>query len=56
MDKDKNVIGAIGLGNKVLNNYLEQTLNDIKIGKTGYVYIMDSKGNAIVHPNEKGKI
>ena len=55
LDKNKKVIGAIGLGNKMLNNYLEQTLNDIKIGKTGYVYIMDSKGTELVHPKNKGQ-
>lgn len=50
LDKDKRVIGAIAIGNNVLNGYLEQTLSDIKVGKTGYVYIVDSKGNEIVHP------
>ncbi|MBU3105744.1 Cache 3/Cache 2 fusion domain-containing protein [Clostridium gasigenes] len=55
LDKNKKVIGALGLGNKVLNDYLEQTLNDIKIGKTGYVYIMDSTGTELVHPKNKGQ-
>jgi methyl-accepting chemotaxis protein len=30
-------------------------LDDIKIGKTGYVYIMNSKGNVLLDPNLKGK-
>ena len=55
LDKDKKVIGAIGVGNTLLNNYLEKTLSNVKIGKTGYVYIMDSNGKAIVHPTDKGK-
>ncbi|NKF08016.1 Cache 3/Cache 2 fusion domain-containing protein [Clostridium gasigenes] len=55
LDKNKKVIGALGLGNKMLNDYLEQTLNDIKIGKTGYVYIMDSTGTELVHPKNKGQ-
>ncbi|MBU3109282.1 Cache 3/Cache 2 fusion domain-containing protein [Clostridium gasigenes] len=55
LDKNKKVIGALGLGNKVLNDYLEQTLNDVKIGKTGYVYIMDSTGIELVHPENKGQ-
>lgn len=55
LDKNKKIIGALGVGNIVLNNYLEKTLNDIKIGKTGYVYIIDSKGNELVHPQNKGQ-
>lgn len=55
LDNNKKVIGALVLGNKVLNNYLEQTLSDIKIGKTGYVYIMDSTGTELVHPKNKGQ-
>ena len=55
LNKDKKVIGAIGVGNSLLNNYLEKILSNIKIGKTGYVYIMNSDGKAIMHPNDKGK-
>ncbi|WP_238883843.1 Cache 3/Cache 2 fusion domain-containing protein [Clostridium sp. YIM B02551] len=55
IDKDNKVIGAIGIGNKVLNDYLEETLSNIKLGQTGYVYILDSEGNVIVHPYDKGK-
>lgn len=55
LDKNKKVIGAIGLGYKALNGYLEKTLSDIKIGQTGYVYIMNSTGDVIVHPNVKGQ-
>ncbi|MFL0250979.1 Cache 3/Cache 2 fusion domain-containing protein [Clostridium neuense] len=52
LDKDKKVIGAIGVGNKILNNYLEKTLSNIKLGKTGYSYIIDSDGKTIIHPFE----
>lgn len=55
LDKNKKVIGAIALGYKALNEYLEKTLSDIKIGQTGYVYIMNSKGDVLVHPNIKGQ-
>ncbi|QEK13469.1 HAMP domain-containing protein [Crassaminicella thermophila] len=55
LDENGNVIGAIGLGHKGINPYLEKTLNNIKIGKTGYVYIMNSKGDILVHPNIKGE-
>lgn len=30
-------------------------IHKIKIGKSGYVYIMDSKGVLLVHPKEEGK-
>ncbi|WP_097026984.1 Cache 3/Cache 2 fusion domain-containing protein [Clostridium peptidivorans] len=55
LDKNKKVIGAIALGYKALNKYLEKTLSDIKIGQTGYVYIMNSKGDVLVHPNITGQ-
>lgn len=54
LDKNKNVIGAIALVYKILNDYLEKSINDIKIGQTGYIYIIDSKGNEIIHPTNKG--
>lgn len=54
LDKNKKVVGAIALGSNVINNYLEKTLGDIKIGKTGYVYVIDSNGTLIVHPKDKG--
>ncbi|MBK1813351.1 Cache 3/Cache 2 fusion domain-containing protein [Clostridium sp. YIM B02505] len=55
LDKDNKVIGAIGIGNKSINNYLEETISKVKLGKTGYAYILDSKGNVLIHPTEKGK-
>jgi len=55
LDKDKKIIGAVGIGNKILNNYLEETLSNIKLGKTGYAYILDSEGNVIIHSSQKGK-
>lgn len=54
LDKNKRVVGAIALGSNVLNSYLEKTLSDIKIGKTGYVYVIDSNGTLILHPEDKG--
>lgn len=55
LDKDKKVIGAIGIGNKILNEFLENTLSEVKLGKTGYVYILNSEGNIMVHPSQVGK-
>ena len=54
LDKDKKVVGAIAVGNMLLNDYLEETLRNVKVGKTGYIYIIDSDGSVINHPNDKG--
>ncbi|MHC1683532.1 MAG: Cache 3/Cache 2 fusion domain-containing protein [Clostridiaceae bacterium] len=54
VDKNNKVIGAIALGNNIVNNYLEKTINDTRIGKSGYMYVIDSKGDLKIHPNEKG--
>lgn len=51
-DKDKKVIGAIGIGNVIINKYLEETLLNIKFGETGYAFILDSEGNVVIHPRE----
>jgi signal transduction histidine kinase len=53
-DVDGRIIGAIALGYKALNNHLEKTINDVKIGETGYVYVMNSSGDVFVHPHIKG--
>ncbi|WBW98635.1 Cache 3/Cache 2 fusion domain-containing protein [Oceanirhabdus sp. W0125-5] len=53
-DNDNNVIGALGLGHEQLNDYLENVINEITIGTTGYVYIINSSGDVIFHPNLKG--
>ena len=37
---------------KLLIERLKKILNNTKIGKNGYVYIFDSKGNMIIHPNK----
>lgn len=55
VDENNKVIGSIALGHKEVNQYFEETLNNIKIGNTGYVYIMDSNGSVIFHPEIKGE-
>lgn len=55
LDKNNNVIGAIGLGNILINDHLRKIITETKIGKTGYVYVLDSKGTVIVHPSDAGQ-
>ena len=38
---------------KELYKQLHNIMKTTKIGKTGYIYIFDTNGNVIIHPNEK---
>ncbi|MCX7981524.1 MAG: methyl-accepting chemotaxis protein [Syntrophales bacterium] len=51
ISEDGGVIGMIGGTLKV--PYLSEKTNAIKLGKTGYVYIVNKEGLALVHPDEK---
>lgn len=51
---DQNTDQINQLENKLLQN-IRHSLKSTKIGETGYYYIMDSKGNLIVHPTAEGK-
>ena len=37
------------------NEDFKTLVKDIKIGNTGYIYFLDSKGKAIIHPTAEGK-
>jgi methyl-accepting chemotaxis protein len=47
-DNDGTVIGV--LANSVYSDYFVSKLSDIKVGKSGYVYILDSDATIISHP------
>lgn len=49
LDKNYKVIGAIALATPIIDHYLIKGLSDIEVGKTGYVSILDSKGNEIIN-------
>jgi PAS domain S-box-containing protein len=53
--KDGRVIGALYVGVKEQSAYtLKDEIESIKVGETGYVYIMDSKGVLKIHPAREG--
>ncbi len=54
--KQGNIIGALYVGipeQSALS--LRSAIRSIKIGKTGYAYIMDGSGNLVVHPAKEGE-
>jgi methyl-accepting chemotaxis protein len=52
--KDGAVMGALYVGVKEQSAYsLREEIKSIKVGQTGYVYIIDSKGELRIHPAGK---
>ena len=53
--KDGSVIGALHVGVKEQSAHsFKGEIKGIRVGDTGYVYIMDSEGNLKVHPAREG--
>ena len=48
-----NIDKEIKVRKSALISRLKSILKETKIGKTGYVYIFDSDGHMIIHPNDK---
>ena len=56
LNERREVIGALYVGipeQSALS--LRTAIRSIKIGKTGYAYIMDSSGNLVIHPAKEGE-
>jgi len=54
--KDGSVIGALYVGVKEQSAHsFKGEIKGIRVGYTGYVYIMDSAGNLKVHPAQEGR-
>jgi methyl-accepting chemotaxis protein len=61
-DADGKVIGLsfIGIDIKASLEYVKQTIKQVKLGETGYVYVLeagqnDAAGTLIIHPSQEGK-
>jgi len=54
--RDGTVIGALYVGVKEQSAYsFRDEIKGIKVGDTGYVFIMDSKGSLKIHPAKEGE-
>jgi len=49
--KDNKIIGIIVSGWKM--DYINQIINNIKLGKTGYAFLIDKDGMMIAHPDKQ---
>lgn len=56
-DKQGKVIGILFIGFDITSSIkgMLDEVAKIKVGETGYVFILDMKGTAILHPAQKGK-
>ena len=53
--KEGELLGALYVGVKEQSAYsLKSEIKDIRVGKTGYIFIIDSKGNLKIHPAKEG--
>jgi len=62
LDPQGNVIGLtfVGMDIKSSLEYVKQTIKQVTLGETGYVYVMDAApgsaaGTLIIHPSQEGK-
>jgi len=55
-DRNGAVIGALGVGVREHGAHsFRDEIKGIKVGKTGYVYVIDSKGTLVIHPAKEGE-
>ncbi|HBL07468.1 MAG TPA: chemotaxis protein [Clostridium sp.] len=51
IEKNSNVVGVVGVNVSLKN--LSDGLSEIKVGNEGYMYVSDSNGNLVAHPNKE---
>ncbi|HEY9245980.1 MAG TPA: methyl-accepting chemotaxis protein, partial [Candidatus Methanoperedens sp.] len=56
-DQSGKVIGLLYVGvlEEPFINRIKDQMKSIVVGKTGYLYVIDSKGNLAIHPNKEGE-
>lgn len=56
-DNSGNIIGILYVGvlEEPFINQIKEHMEELVVGKTGYLYIMDAEGNLILHPNREGE-
>jgi methyl-accepting chemotaxis protein len=56
-DNSGKIIGVlfIGLPEEHYRQIIKEQMSEITIGETGYMYVMDSKGDMIIHPELEGQ-
>ncbi|MGB9822095.1 methyl-accepting chemotaxis protein [Thermodesulfovibrio sp.] len=56
-DASGSVVGVLFIGFDITKTmkHLKDFIRSIKVGKTGYMYVLDGKGTLIVHPALEGK-
>ena len=54
-NQDGKMIGAFVIGRKEQEYEVLNAIKKIVIGSTGYVFVLDSEGTAIIHPTLQGK-
>ncbi len=56
-DQSGKIIGLlyVGIPEEPFINHIKEQMKSIIVGKTGYLYIIDSQGNLIAHPDREGE-
>ena len=56
-DNSGKIIGIlyVGVPEDSFINLIKEKMKGIVVGETGYLYVIDSKGNLIIHPNREGE-
>lgn len=57
LDEKGKTIGSYFIGFQISDSMqsLKNLIRSVKVGKTGFLFILDGNGNAIVHPHYEGK-